>query len=86
MSDPNEAIVRWLNRTQVATLLGIHPNSLYKLERRADFPKRSLALGSPRWRSDELHQWMENGRAGEDAEHLEDQDAFGEPAPLRRAS
>lgn len=53
---------KWLTRTQVAERLGIHRNSLFRLEQRPDFPRRSETLGTPRWREDEIEEFMERGR------------------------
>ena len=55
-------MTRWLSRQQVAEKLGTHPNTIYKLEKRPDFPKRSSAMSQPRWREDEIDAYMEEGR------------------------
>lgn len=53
---------RWLTRNEVAQKLGIHPNTLFRLEKKPEFPRRSTALGGPRWREDEIDRYMERGR------------------------
>lgn len=53
---------RWLTKAQVAEKLGIHPNTVYRLEQRSGFPRRSEALGNPRWRDDEIEEFMERNR------------------------
>ncbi len=55
-------MIRWLTRAQVAEKLNTHPNSLYRLEKKPGFPKRSETLGVPRWREDEIEHFMEKGR------------------------
>lgn len=55
---------RWLTRHEVAEKLGIHLNTLFKLEKKPGFPRRSSALGGPRWREDEIDRYMEHGRQG----------------------
>ncbi len=52
----------WLNRTQLAEMLGTHPNSIFRLERRSDFPRRSTALGPPRWKKEEVEEFMRKGQ------------------------
>lgn len=53
---------KWLTKAQVAEKLGVHPNTIYRLEKRPDFPPRSDALGNPRWRDDEIEKFMREYR------------------------
>ncbi len=55
-------MTRWITREAVAQLLSTHPNTVYKLEKKPDFPRCTRALGNPRWREDEIQRYMEKGR------------------------
>lgn len=55
-------MTRWITREAVAELLSTHPNTVYRLEKRPDFPRCTRALGNPRWREDEIQRYMEKGR------------------------
>ena len=55
-------MVNWLTREQLAAKLGMHPNTIYRREQEPDFPKRSTALGPPRWNEEEVDRYMRRGQ------------------------
>ena len=54
-----------LSRAQAARRLTVHPNTFDRFRREPDFPK-PLHIGRVlRWRSDQIHDWIERRTAAE---------------------
>lgn len=51
-------MAKWITRRQLAEKLGVHPNSIVRYEKRPGFPKRSTALGNPRWEEAKIDRYM----------------------------
>jgi excisionase family DNA binding protein len=66
--DPNTSN-EWLNLSQVAEILGVHPSTLRNWSNQGSFPVHRTQGGHRRYLRNEVDLWLESQRSGAASEH-----------------